>query len=402
MGTLISTFMGIMRFILFLLALFATTFHSVGAESAFSFMGNLQPPAPPSTTMSLQGFSVPGPVDSTYRIGPSDVFQVSIEGNVVDLQVTPESSIAMDKVGVISLKGLTLGEAKQRILDSLANFYNIERCFVHLIQLKHSRMSLYGAVKYPGQYAITPGIRISWVLRMAGGTLAGGDEENVMLIRDGDTTVYNLQRAEMTGDQSQDPIVVQGDIVIVPDIQDKGPILYIRTKDDVRPIRWYENKSLSEYLRSAMVIRNITDYQEVYLTRSKGEVAQKVPLLETDHVFPEPGTLIEVVPVKFFVYVGGATLSSGPVRYHPAYHAVDYVASSGLTPLSGDVNRLTVIRADGSRVSVDPTKDPIYPGDTILLPKSHYETLKDFTIFLGTLMGIAATVLTITITLRQN
>lgn len=394
--------MGIMRFILFLFAFLVAASYSVGAENPFSFMGNLQQPAAPSSAISLQGYSIPGPVDSTYRIGPSDVFQLSIEGNIVDLQVTPESSVAIDKVGVISLKGLTLGEAKEKILQELSAYYDAERCFVHLIQLKHSRMSLYGAVKYPGQYAITPGMRLSWVLRMAGGTMSGGDEENVMLIRKGDTTVFNLQRGEMLGDQSQDPIVEQGDLAIVPDIQDKGPVIYVRTKDDVRPLLWYKDKSLSGYLRSALILRDVNDYKEVFLTRRKGEIPKKVPLFEADNIFPEPGTLIEVVPVKFFVYVGGATLSSGPVRYHPAYHAVDYVASSGLTPLSGDVDRLTVIRADGSRTSVDPSADPIYPGDTILLPKSRYETVKDFTIFLGTLMGIAATVLTITITLRQN
>ena len=113
-----------------------------------------------------------------------------------------------------------------------------------------------------------------------------------------------------------------------------------------------------------------------------------------DMVFA-PRTKIELWNKDPLVYVGGAVAVVGRALYNPSFHAIDYIAASGVTIITGSWSRVSVIR-DGKSFSIDPYHDEIQPGDYIEIPRSIYEAVKDVTLFLASLLSVVATAIIIT------
>jgi hypothetical protein len=109
---------------------------------------------------------------------------------------------------------------------------------------------------------------------------------------------------------------------------------------------------------------------------------------------PEPLSEVEFHIQAPYVYVGGAVMAVGKVPYNSSMHPADYVAASGVTIITGDLSRISVMRG-GERISVDWAKGEILPGDFIEIPRTLYEQVKDVTFFISSLIGVLATALTI-------
>lgn len=61
--------------------------------------------------------------------------------------------------------------------------------------------------------------------------------------------------------------------------------------------------------------------------------------------------------------------------------------------VTGNWNQVKVWRGKKPEAtSINVASDPILPGDFIELPKSHYESFKDFTIFMASLLSVISTV----------
>ena len=89
------------------------------------------------------------------------------------------------------------------------------------------------------------------------------------------------------------------------------------------------------------------------------------------------------------VYVGGAVNFIGRYGYNPTWHAIDYISSGGINTITGSWNQVKVWRGTTPKaISVNVATDPILPGDYIEIPKSHYESFKDFTLFMASLLSV--------------
>ena len=118
-----------------------------------------------------------------------------------------------------------------------------------------------------------------------------------------------------------------------------------------------------------------------------------ITLAEMKTTTVEPNTEIEFFVKELFVYVGGALNFIGRYNYNPTWHAIDYIASSGVNTVTGNWNQVKVWRGKKPEAtSINVASDPILPGDFIELPKSHYESFKDFTIFMASLLSVISTV----------
>ena len=87
-------------------------------------------------------------------------------------------------------------------------------------------------------------------------------------------------------------------------------------------------------------------------------------------------------------------MAVGKVPYNSSMHPADYVAASGVTIITGDMSRISVLR-NGKKISVDWATGEILPGDFIEIPRSVYEQVKDVTLFITSLLSVVATVLII-------
>ena len=89
------------------------------------------------------------------------------------------------------------------------------------------------------------------------------------------------------------------------------------------------------------------------------------------------------------MYLGGSVNYIGRYAYNPTWHAIDYITSGGVNPNTGSWSQVKVWRGpEPKAISINVATDPILPGDYIEVPKSHYESFKDFTMFLAQLVTV--------------
>jgi len=123
--------------------------------------------------------SLDRPIDPlTYVLGPGDKLSIFIWGNIqaqYNLAVTPEGKLLIPMVGPVDVSGLSLTDAKIKITEKiLKRFQNVE-VTADLIDLRIFRVSVGGAVNFPGIYNANCVTRVSEVIAKAGGFQ--GDEK---------------------------------------------------------------------------------------------------------------------------------------------------------------------------------------------------------------------------------
>lgn len=341
---------------------------------------------------SLTPLQIELSVDSNYIIGPGDFFEISLPYRVFVTQVSPEGSVSITGCGLTHVEGMSLSTAKDAIMKALSERYDVKHTSVQLIQLKRMRVSTIGAVAQSGQLVIEGQTRLSMALRTMGGLLPVADKENIKLYRKKDSISVNFAKLD-SGDPSVDLILEQGDVVFVPYLNLDSSIT-IRTAEGAVSLKYVKGRTIEEYLNLSGVHRQREPgYQSVRVAAEDGSEIW-LTLSEARKYSPELKSDIEFMMRKPFVYVGGAVAGMGRVEYKSDWHALDYIASSGVTIITGGWHRVSVVR-DGKSFSVDPAHDMIRPGDYIEIPRSLYESTKDLTLFLASLLSVVATAIII-------
>ena len=154
-----------------------------------------------------------------YRLGPGDVVNIDIWGasqESVSETISPDGTITVDGVGVISLGGLSVRQAKQRLRSVLGPRYQDSRIELTLGQTRTITVSIMGEVKTPGTYTMSAFATVYNALYMAGGPNEIGTLRNVQVFRNGrllsNVDIYDfLLNGKLTGDvrlQDNDVITV--------------------------------------------------------------------------------------------------------------------------------------------------------------------------------------------------
>jgi len=320
-------------------------------------------------------------IDSNYVIGPGDFFEILFPTGIEALQVSPEGSIAIQGCGLVDVNGIPLYEAKRKILDKLKNRYDQRYIGVHLVQLRKFLVNVQGAVSNPGQVAVSGQARANGAIYAAGNFKSSADKDSIYIYRKGDTIVT-----------TENILLQAGDIIEIPYNKWRQTINLIYAGKTIT-VPYIPNHTIRGYTKDAGI--NIDDnYNGVSVKLQENSFVKWIGVNQIDSFSPEPSSDIEFHIQAPFVYIGGATATVGKVSYNSSMHAADYVAASGVTIITGDFSRVSVMR-NGKRISVDWAKGEILPGDFIEIPRTAYELAKDVTYFVASLLGIAATTLTI-------
>ncbi len=180
----------------------------------------------------------------TYIVGPGDVLQLYIWGEF-DLsymvQVDPVGNVLIPTVGAFDVSGLSLAEAKRRILGAAGEKYPGVEITLTLASMRFFTAYVTGAVLNEGSYTIHPTTRVSDLIQRAGGFTdelrgttfedeVGGKKvtrvrqiieqptsrRSIQLIhRDGTGDFVDLDMFHSTGDIALNPYVRMGDVVNV-------------------------------------------------------------------------------------------------------------------------------------------------------------------------------------------
>ncbi|MBR4397574.1 MAG: polysaccharide biosynthesis/export family protein [Fibrobacter sp.] len=338
----------------------------------------------------MQPASAESPVDSSYVLGPGDFLDLMLEDNYLSVQVYPDGSVAIEECGGVIVGGKTLAEARELILDLAAKRYKRDQCFVQLSVLKKFKVNAMGAISEVGQQLVEPQTRLSMFLRKVGGTLLSADIEDVQVIRGKDTIHVDYSAMTTKGEFENDIMLEQGDKVYVPFVK-MGENVSLIFPGYRTSAAYQEGRTLQEYFDLVGGYRLHNYGYKAACVREPGKAPRWIDISEMSKTTVAPNTEVEFSVQEMLVYVGGAVNYLGRYPYDPSWHAIDYVAASGINTITGTWSQVKVWRGKSPEpLKLSVTEDQIMPGDYIEIPKSHYESFKDFTLFLASLLTVVS------------
>ena len=369
--------------------------HLMGAEQGGSVMLSSSPTVSNRSGVALNPTYADQPVDSTYVLGPGDFLDLVLENNYVTVQVYPDGSVAVEECGAVNVGGKTLAEARKLILDLVSWRYKREYCYVQLAALKKFRVNALGAVTQVGQHLVESQTRLSYFIRQIGGILSNANTEDIWVIRGNDTLHIDYNAMSSRGDFASDIMLEQGDKVYVPFVAVSDNVILI-FPDTRTSVVYQEGRTLQDYFDLAGGSRMDNQGYKSVCIREPGKPTRWITLSEMKQTKVAPNTEVEFFIQELVVYVGGAVTAMGKFPYDPTWHAIDYIAAAGINITTGSWGQVTVWRgSEPEGISVKVAEDEILPGDLIEIPRSRYETFKDFTLFLVSLLSVISSALII-------
>jgi protein involved in polysaccharide export with SLBB domain len=184
-----------------------------------------EPPSPPAGTETVPLTNIESPQLSRYRLGPGDAISVIVQ-RFSDLSfqasINPEGNIVVPLVGTISVQGLTLEEAQEKIRIALDRYVISPSVVVSLAAQRPVQVTITGEIVRPGIYPIGSGTpRIGDAILVSGGSTMLADLRQVQIRRtlvDGSIVSQNidLYTPLQNGGQFPNLRLQDGDAIIVP------------------------------------------------------------------------------------------------------------------------------------------------------------------------------------------
>ena len=199
------------------------------------------------------------PASSTqYRLALGDTIRITVF-QVPDLsletRINEAGAISYPLLGSVSLAGLTVTEAEQRLARGLrdGNFVRQPQVSITLTQARGNQVSVLGQVGRPGRYPLETGeVRLTDMLATAGGIAQGGSDVIVVM----GTRNGQPYRAEVdlpavfsaAGKRSADVVLQNNDVIWV----ERVPTIYLYGEVQ-RPgaLRLERNMTVMQALASA-------------------------------------------------------------------------------------------------------------------------------------------------------
>jgi polysaccharide biosynthesis/export protein len=165
------------------------------------------------------------PVGPNYVIGPGDSLNILLWGGVQEahqIEVDRNGAIALPRLGVVQVWGLTLDQLQRLLQQRFSEFYSDFRMAVTLGKLRTILVYVVGEVRQPGAYTVSSLSTIINALFASGGPTKNGSLRHIQLLRAGrQIHTLDLYHFLIQGDKSQDQPLQSGDTILVPLI---GPI----------------------------------------------------------------------------------------------------------------------------------------------------------------------------------
>ena len=159
-----------------------------------------------------------------YVLGPGDELQVSVYGVQeynANIPVSVEGKVTIQYVGQISVSGITIEAATQKIKAAISKVYSTvgsgqSQVSVSLSRIRTIKITVVGG-KQPGNYSISSLATVYNALHLAGGPGKNGSYRNIELIRN--NKVYrniDIYKFLVKGDQADNVGLKDNDVIRIP------------------------------------------------------------------------------------------------------------------------------------------------------------------------------------------
>ena len=157
-----------------------------------------------------------------YRLGPGDEIIIDIWGaseNSIRQEISPDGCITIPGLGMISLNGLNIADAREYLKSELSKIYADEgnQIQVTLGNTRSIKVNVMGEVMVPGTYTLSAFASVFHALYSAGGITDLGSLRDIRVARNGNT-VANVDVYEyiLQGKTDGNISLQEGDVIIVP------------------------------------------------------------------------------------------------------------------------------------------------------------------------------------------
>ena len=159
-----------------------------------------------------------------YVLGPGDELQISIYGVQefnASIPVNIEGKVSIQYVGQISVAGMTIEAASQKIKGAIAKVYSTvssgqSQVSVSLSRIRTIKVTLIGS-KQPGNYSVSSLATVYNALFLGGGPGKNGSYRNIELLRNNkvyrNIDIYNFL---VNGNQSDNVGLKDNDVIRIP------------------------------------------------------------------------------------------------------------------------------------------------------------------------------------------
>ena len=127
-----------------------------------------------------------------YRLGPGDEIIIDIWGaseNSIRQEISPDGCITIPGLGMISLNGLNIADAREYLKSELSKIYANEgnQIQVTLGNTRSIKVNVMGEVMVPGTYTLSAFASVFHALYSAGGITDLGSLRDIRVARNGNT-----------------------------------------------------------------------------------------------------------------------------------------------------------------------------------------------------------------------
>jgi len=354
-----------------------------------------QPPTIETKSLPLEKAIDP----DKYILGPGDKIGLNIltsESLTIPLVVTPTGDLIIPSVGVLPVAGDTLAQVVKNVRAFVKEqAYPNSKVTLALTELRTFLVQVIGAVNQPGFIEITPTIRLSDLVELAGGFHQLAREFDITFqSNSGEEHKVDFLQFILNGNLEHNPTFREGDKLIIPfgDVEKEGVVirgaLSGRGYDIIAP-----NETLEHFLWRKAQFRENADLESVTLTRLKNGKEEYLNV-RPEHfslTVLKPGDTIDILRERG-VSVNGFVQAPGSFQFFPGFTAADYINLAGGNTTEGSPNRVLIRHLDGSRHYGQDVL--VRRGDVIVVPRN----LKSSLFGDSSLMQIGTALLTVYLT----
>lgn len=188
---------------------------------------------------------------------------------VYEVVISPTGMINLPVIGNIRISGLSLSEASKEVSRYVLRFYPRSNVIVDLVFPRYIKISITGEVINPGIYNIIATSTLDDLIKLAGGLKKSASIRSIQIRRGGKILEFDYLKYLRFGDESQNPFLLEGDLVFIPLIKKS-----VRVLGEVREPGIYEIKEgerLKSVIEMAGGLSVYADYFGGYIERQKGD-----------------------------------------------------------------------------------------------------------------------------------
>lgn len=366
--------------------------------------------------VSFMIFAAPLMAEEDLKIGVGDILTISLPGEPSfdqPFQVNRNGAILLPEAGEVPVNGLSVSEAKIKILEQLQPiFKDLNRLDVLIAEQRLAVMVL-GYVKTPGPVNLPRGATVQMAINAAGGLAQGAQLDKLQVRRQGSVLTFDYKAYLDSGNPEFVPDLEAMDTVFVPASPLTGNVQVdfdartltaagdagedgqaVKVFGEVHRPGTFAYKGTPDVIDLIMRAGGVTRYAGIEQIRviskgtpfpfnmreylDTGNTALLPNLQAGDTVFiPQASDQVKVGAKT--VYVMGEVFKPGAFETKDGASFYDILANAGGPTRFAETRQIRILRADGTVTPFDlqayvdgPKKGSlpkVIPGDAILVPE---------------------------------